>query len=394
MLALGDGMAGYEAVVDEAREAEWANRLFARDTSLWTTDPDVAETIAERLGWLDAPAHFTDQIPSLEGFGDAIGRHRVHDRDRRRHGRQQPGAGRPPTDVRDAGRLPRAAHPRLDRSGRGRGRDGRSRPAQDPAASSPASPARPPSRTRSSPTHWARAEEALDEIHHHAYQNPGATVVAITDPGKSLEAIPHHDEFREVFLNPPDIGGRYSALTYVGLVPAALIGLDLDALLASASAMLGACREPEPTANPGDRARDRDRDAGQGRPRQADVPARRRDLGVRGVGRAAHRGEHRQARRRHRAGRSASRSARREAYGADRVFVRIALDGGDATAAATTALRRCRRSGAGHPVIRISIADPIDLGAEFVRWEVATAIAGPCWASTRSTSPTSRRPRS
>ena len=83
------------------------------------------------------------------------------------------------------------------------------------------------------------------------YEQPGALIVAITDPGRSLEAIPHHDEFREVFLNPPDIGGRYSALTYVGLVPASLIGLDLDALLASAIAMLGACREPDPARNPG-----------------------------------------------------------------------------------------------------------------------------------------------
>ena len=54
-----------------------------------------------------------------------------------------------------------------------------------------------------------------------------------------------------MFINPPDIGGRYSALTYVGLVPASLIGIDLDALLASASAMLGACREPDPALNPG-----------------------------------------------------------------------------------------------------------------------------------------------
>ena len=76
-------------------------------------------------------------------------------------------------------------------------------------------------------------------------------MAVITDPGKSFEAIPHHDEFRDVFLNPPDIGGRYSALTYVGLVPASLIGLDLDALLASAQAMLGACREPDPGINPG-----------------------------------------------------------------------------------------------------------------------------------------------
>src|SRR6185503_6761134 len=82
-------------------------------------------------------------------------------------------------------------------------------------------------------------------------ETPGALIAVITDPGKTLEAIAHHDEFREVFLNPPDIGGRYSALTYVGLVPASLIGLDLDALLSSAVAMAGACRAPDPATNPG-----------------------------------------------------------------------------------------------------------------------------------------------
>ena len=99
---------------------------------------------------------------------------------------------------------------------------------------------------------WTRAEAAMDaRKHHHSYDNGGATIVAVTDPGKSVEALAHSDDFREVFLNPPDIGGRYSALTYVGLVPASLIGLDLDALLASASTMLGACRQPDPSANPG-----------------------------------------------------------------------------------------------------------------------------------------------
>src|SRR3972149_11362049 len=58
-------------------------------------------------------------------------------------------------------------------------------------------------------------------------QNPGDFIVAITDPGKSAAAIPHHDDLRELFLNPPDIGGRYAALSYVGLVPASLLGLGL-----------------------------------------------------------------------------------------------------------------------------------------------------------------------
>ena len=71
-LALGDGDAAYAAAVERARTEEWANRLFARDVALWTTDPRVGETIAERLGWLDAPAHFAEQIAGLEGFGDAV----------------------------------------------------------------------------------------------------------------------------------------------------------------------------------------------------------------------------------------------------------------------------------------------------------------------------------
>ena len=80
--------------------------------------------------------------------------------------------------------------------------------------------------------------------------SPGDFMIAITDPGRSLDAIPHHDELREVFLNPPDIGGRYSALTYVGLVPASLIGLDLDPLLGSARAMLDRCHAKRPAGQP------------------------------------------------------------------------------------------------------------------------------------------------
>ena len=132
----------------------------------------------------------------------------------------------------------------------------------------------------------------------------------ITDPGKSVDAIKHHDDVREVFLNPPDIGGRYSALTYVGLVPASLIGIDLDAILASGLDDDRRLPRAGPGVQPGPVARTGHRDAGQGRPRQAHVPGRRRDRELRGVDRAAHRGEHRQARRRDRPGRPRAARAR------------------------------------------------------------------------------------
>ena len=63
------------------------------------------------------------------------------------------------------------------------------------------------------------------------HSKAGNEFVSITDPGDPVKAVPHANYFRETFLNPEDVGGRYSALTYVGLVPAALLQLDLDALL-------------------------------------------------------------------------------------------------------------------------------------------------------------------
>ena len=71
-LALGPATAAYDEAVERAREESWATRLFDRDVTLWSSDARVGAAIAERLGWLDAPAHFTEQIPALEGFGDGI----------------------------------------------------------------------------------------------------------------------------------------------------------------------------------------------------------------------------------------------------------------------------------------------------------------------------------
>ncbi|HSL75916.1 MAG TPA: hypothetical protein VK867_03155, partial [Candidatus Limnocylindrales bacterium] len=71
-LQLGDAEPAYQASVQRARDGGWATRLFDRDVSLWTDDPDVGRTIAERLGWLDAPVDFADKVAALEAFGDAI----------------------------------------------------------------------------------------------------------------------------------------------------------------------------------------------------------------------------------------------------------------------------------------------------------------------------------
>ena len=71
--------------------------------------------------------------------------------------------------------------------------------------------------------------------------HPGERFVALTDPGSGLEALARRRRFRRIFPTPPDVGGRYSALTPFGLVPAALIGMDIRRLLDSAAAMADVC---------------------------------------------------------------------------------------------------------------------------------------------------------
>jgi hypothetical protein len=198
-------------------------------------------------------------------------------------------------------------------------------------------------------------------------------MVAITDPGKPEKSIPHHDDLRELFLNPPDIGGRYSALTYVGLVPAALLGLDIDALLGNALAMRDRCRDPEPARNPGvllglamgtlARA-GRDKLTFLVDPEIAAFGAWAEQLiaestGKHGVGIVPV---------------DLEPLARPESYGPDRIFVRMVLSGSAGNPAADELVGSARERG--HPIVEIRLADTLDLAGEFVRWEVATAIAG------------------
>lgn len=370
-LALGDAARAYDASVDEARGGDWATRLFDRDVTLWTQDEEVGRAIAERLGWLDAPIDFADNVPALEAFGDAIvdagfttvvvagmgGSSLAPDVLHRTFGTTEGYLDLRILDSTD----PDAVSALLD--------EGELVSTLFIIASKSGTTVEPNAFLTAA---WERIHDEMDHYRHRVYETPGAFFVAITDPGKCLEAIPHHDDFREVFLNPPDIGGRYSALTYVGLVPASLIGIDLDALLASGAAMLGACREPEPTANPGlSLGLALGTLARGGRDKLTFLPDEEissfgawaeqliaESTGKHGVGIVPV---------------DLEPLARPEAYGDDRVFVRIAVDGGSDGGREALA---GQLGAAGHPVIRISIPDPIDLGGEFVRWEVATAIAG------------------
>ena len=97
----------------------------------------------------------------------------------------------------------------------------------------------------------AMAAEARRRLEAAGHVRWGARFIAITDENTELHRRAQTEGFREIFVNPSDIGGRYSALSFFGMVPAALMGIDIAALLASARGMDAACRATSAAANPG-----------------------------------------------------------------------------------------------------------------------------------------------
>ena len=366
------------AARDRAVKEDWADRAIGRrDPSVWTGEEIVKRAIATRLGWLEAPFHFADETGELKAFASEV----------RTEGFTTAVLG---------GMGGSSLAPALLADVFGTAEDGipvRVLDSTDPAAVSAILDDLDPTATlfivstKSGTTaeslsfqayQWERIDLALEEAGIGRPAQPGDFMAAITDPDPSLHAIPHHDQLREVFLNPPDVGGRYSALTYVGLVPGALLGIDLDVLLEKARAMVIACGESDPAKNPGlalglamgvfaKAGRDKltfviDRELAAFGPWVEQLIAE--STGKHGVGVVPVDGEH---------------LAGAEAYSNDRVFVRITLDGSvgpDHTTNSNVEARLEELAAAGHPIVRVNVGSKIELGAEFVRWEVATALAG------------------
>jgi len=200
-----------------------------------------------------------------------------------------------------------------------------------------------------------------------------ARFIAVTDPGSSLERQARELGFRAVHHGEPSIGGRFSALSAFGLVPAALAGLDLRRLLAAAQGMAGACAPGRPARdNPGVvlgaalalAAREgRDKLTLVASPGIDALGAWIEQLVAESTGK---RGQGIIPVDRERLGPPA-------AYGADRLLAYLRLDEASEPAqdAALDALER-----AGQPVLRLHVPTRYDVGAEFFRWELATAVAG------------------
>jgi transaldolase/glucose-6-phosphate isomerase len=204
-------------------------------------------------------------------------------------------------------------------------------------------------------------------------EEAGKSFVAVTDPGSKVEAIAEADGFRHVAHGVPSIGGRYSALSNFGMVPAAAMGLDAHELLDRAGRMAHACASSvEPAANPGlvlgatigvCALDGRDKLTLVASPRIHDLGAWIEQLVAESTGKQ---------------GRGVIPVDREplgppSAYGDDRLFVHVRFTP-DADAAQDAAVAELER--AGHPVVRIDISDLYDIGGEVFRWEFATAVAG------------------
>ena len=215
---------------------------------------------------------------------------------------------------------------------------------------------------------------ALD---HYFWERTGGNpeqFIVITDAGSKLEQTARQARVRDIFINPSDIGGRYSALSYFGLVPAALIGLDLDRLWESADTMLASNRESIPSVyHPGlllgavIGAL-----ASEGRDKVTIYTTRSlasfgdwaeqllaESLGKQGRGALPVVG---------------AAIGKPNDYVSDRLFVYLRVDNDPDVAEKDAAVRALRE--AGHPRVTLRVPDAFGIAGEFFRWEYAAAIAG------------------
>ncbi len=349
------------ATLDRERFAE---RLWRRDDALWSADPAHRKVAANRLGWLASPAWMKGEIAGLESFASEL-------------------AGEGYTHCVLLGMGGSSLAPETFRRvfGARRGRlDLAVLDDTSPAAVRAIAEAHDPLRTfflvssKSGGTLEVSSFEAyfFEWVHKVRSDMAGRSFAAITDPGTALATLAQQRGYRRVFVNPPDIGGRYSALSYFGLVPAALIGAPLERIAAQANDEVRACGGNVPAAaNPGvalgaalgELARaGRDKltlvlgaelaplgawieqlvAESTGKDGVGIVPVEDEPLGAPSL------------------------------YHDDRVFVAVSAKPFEAaTTAALAALEA-----AGHPVLRWERDALAAVGAECVRWEVATATAG------------------
>lgn len=340
-------------------------RLWEGDATLWKPEPEHARIIENALGWLTVARDLAEDLTPLDAFVEEL----------RADGF---------TDAVLLGMGGSSLAPEV-LAGVFGARDGYLRlhilDSTDPAAVLGVSERLDLDRTLFIVASKSGGTTETASFHAHFYglleqrcgAHAGQHFVAITDENTSLQRQALEQDFRAVFVNPSDIGGRYSALSYFGMLPAALTGLDLARLLQGATAMMERCGpEVAVVKNPGAELaavlgsavrEGRDKLTLVTSPALASFGAWIEQLIAESTGKE---------------GRGVlpvdlEPLGAPECYGADRLFVYVRLEDGvdEAQDAALTRLAQ-----AGQPVITLPMGSVWDLGAEFFRWEMATALLG------------------
>jgi transaldolase/glucose-6-phosphate isomerase len=364
-LQLGDHQAEVEKRVATLEEEGFAARFWRRDATLWKADPIDRAGIRNALGWLHVAEKMEDHLANIGEFVASVKaagfRHVVHI--------GMGGSSLAPlvferTFSVENGALPLTV---LDTTDPGTILDVKRRLPIKDTLFLIASKSGTTAETR------ALCDYFYDYVKTIKPHNAGENFVAITDPGTPLADLAEERNFGRTFLNFKDIGGRYSALTFFGLVPAALMGVDVAELLERALRMEHACACCIPAGdNPGVLL-----GAAMGELMQHGldkvtflVPESIAALGMwleqllaestgkEGKGLLPVAGEP---------------LGDPNVYGEDRLFVYIRTENNkdEALERGVAALRQ-----SGRPVITVRLDDNLDFGQEFLRWEIATATAG------------------
>ena len=363
-LHLSPGIA--EAVASSTALAERAaSGLWRARPSVWSRDPGTQKAIADRLGWMTSPMLMADSIDRLETFAAGVKREGFTDVVLLGMG----GSSLAPEVLRAViGAAP--GWPRLHMLD-----------STDPAAVRGVET--PPEHTLyllASKSGTTIEPNSLAAHFRQRLVDAGIPrwadhFVAITDDGTELDRRARADHFRDLFINPSDIGGRYSALSFFGMVPAALIGQDVGEIIGWSLAMLAASEPGLTTAvtNPsvglglvmGAAAQDRRDKLTLVAPPSLDAfglwveQLIAESTGKNGAGIVPIAGEP---------------PGSAAVYGIDRLFVRMRGHGAPGEDARDAAMHAVK--GTQTPVVEIDMPEPLALGAEFMRWEIATAVAG------------------
>jgi transaldolase / glucose-6-phosphate isomerase len=353
--SLGGLQPAVDTQVAKLQKDDAPRRLWAKDSTLWTPDPAKRQEIHDRLGWLDVADKMQEKVGELSDVA---------------------AQGRRFSDVVLLGMGGSSLCPDVLRNTFGAVKGHPKLHVLD--TTDPATILGVRAKIKLPTTLFivaSKSGETTETLSHFAYffdqaKRNGKQFAAITDPGTSLERLARDNGFRWVFSNPPDIGGRYSALSYFGLVPGALMGVNVAELLERAVEMELSCADSVPVENnPGVwLGAVMGRLATQGRNKVTLITSPKvatfgywveqliaESTGKEGKGIVPIEGEP---------------VGRPSVYGDDRLFVYIRMDV-DPPNRAVKALEKY-----GHPVVTLTLRDKLDLGGEFFRWEVATAIAG------------------